>query len=185
MKGRECRNKILNKKGKSPELDLSCGIMILEPHDFLLFFVSILFSYEKAEEVVRWWAPGLEGCSTNPREEAFVSSSAFPGQNQDKFSNLALPHCIHMQNMECIINFSAVYEALWQIWKEKKKSRKRAQHNKITFLIIKGTFPNPLFYLFDKLTWITTLFIKMCEQEGEEPVNRTQWGTGNCIANFK
>lgn len=56
MKGRECRNKILNKKGKSPELDLSRGIMILEPHDLLLFFVSILFSYEKAEglELVRW-----------------------------------------------------------------------------------------------------------------------------------
>lgn len=122
MKGRECRDKVWNKKGKLPGTRFT--LLASWFLHLMIFFWSLYLFYlfMRRERDWRWWTPGLEGCShwrcINPREEAFLSSSAFPEQKKDKFSTLALLHFIHMKNEDCNINFSAVYEALCQIGKK-------------------------------------------------------------------
>lgn len=59
----------------------------------------------------------MGGAQTQGRKH-FAVPQLFLSKKKDKLSNLVLPHFIHMQNVECNINFSAVYEALCQIGKK-------------------------------------------------------------------
>lgn len=103
--------------------------------------------------------------------------------------------------MECNINFSALYEALCQIGKKthprvKKKKKGSAQKNNV--FDNKRDSTQILCIISEKLTWITTFICnvatKICEQEGDEPLNKllslnalalTQWDRGISISGFK